>query len=165
MPSIECVKVRKPGVKAKPAPSPKITVIGGGQRASGQTTSDKSKVPEQSYAQQVVTLAARLGLQAPIYVINQYPDAPHTSAMYNGYAEFRGDLTITDKLGVFRGQFGRKRAKEHCAKEVLAFLKVLESRRLGGLKAPSGNQAEIVVNDLGDAEDDSDENFHDASAG
>ena len=81
-----------------------------------------------SVGQQVAELATRLGFCPPTYVITPHQEF---SSVYSGYAHFDGDPRVSGKVGEFVEIYGRKRAKEACAKEVLTFLESMAAQRAG----------------------------------
>lgn len=72
-----------------------------------------------SRSQQVVELCLRLALNLPTYRLEPQEACP---AMWSGYAHFNGDPRMPGRVGEFSNIFGRKNAKEECAKGVLELL-------------------------------------------
>jgi hypothetical protein len=89
--------------------------------------------PNTSYASQVQTLAHGLGLQSPEY---RLVPAPNT-ALYSGAAYFsNGTGALAGAVGVVRMVYGRKVAREECAKAVELLLREEWERRrheVGGI--------------------------------
>lgn len=54
--------------------------------------------------------------------------------IYHGYADFGSDPWIVGKVGEFRDIYGKKKAKEVCAKIVWLFLKDIERQRVKGIE-------------------------------
>lgn len=119
MPSIDQVKSAKPATVASVGKT--ITVLG-----------------EQSWSKKVRDLAEELGYPPPRYDITQNPAM---DSMYSGYAYFHDTTTTEGKYGEFSNIFGRKSAKEQCAKDLYEFLEKVKEQRLsqfgpGGVSIP-----------------------------
>ncbi|KAM3067021.1 hypothetical protein ACMFMG_011803 [Clarireedia jacksonii] len=93
--------------------------------------SSSSSAAAVSCATQVPALCIRLGFTRPTY--NILPTSPGT-AFYYGWADFGSDPRIEGKVGVFRDVYGKKNAKEVCARGVLSFLRDIERQRLEGIE-------------------------------
>lgn len=94
----------------------------------GSTTAPTLEFPTTATAaQQVHTLSHYLGLQSPEYRFSVDPDE---NFLYNGAAWFV-DATgaLAGPLGMVEGVFGKKAAKEECAKEVVKVLRAEIARR------------------------------------
>lgn len=81
---------------------------------------------DQSVPAQVNILSHKLGFKSPTYTIELLPGS---TAIYKGYAKFVGEPLIEGKVGEFHNIWAKKAAKEHCAKEVLKFLKDIDKLR------------------------------------
>ncbi|KAM3070265.1 hypothetical protein ACMFMG_010101 [Clarireedia jacksonii] len=67
----------------------------------------------------------------------KFPKSPQTSlgtSIYHGWADFGVDARIDGKVGEFRDVYGKKNAKEVCARMVLSFLRDIERLRLEGVE-------------------------------
>lgn len=94
-----------------------------------------------SFAAQVASLATRLGMQAPTYRFVPSAQAP---SIYSGAAYFEeqcgarsvggADEQLDGPIGEVRNVFGKKNAKEECAKKVLEVLKEIAAKRVEGIE-------------------------------
>lgn len=121
MPSDGSIKFPKP----IPPPQPKkIKSQSSGHPPATQGPTAPATGP--SFTSQVPDLCYRLGFSVPRYRITQpIPDTP----LWDAYADFGGDPRIDGKVGVVRGIYGQKKAKEACAELVVSFLKDIERQR------------------------------------
>lgn len=71
-------------------------------------------------------LSAVLGLGAPFYQLTSKPDAP---AIFSGAAHFTSSPLFPKPLGEVRNVYGKKNAKEECARSVLDILEDLAKKR------------------------------------
>lgn len=96
-----------------------------------------------TFARQVADLSTYIGLNQPSYVVEAVSLG---SSIYSGYAHFNDDPRITGKIGEFRNVFGRKAAKEQCAREVLIVLEGIRDQRLKSIAANNdGTDAEVEL--------------------
>lgn len=80
-----------------------------------------------SYPSLIPDLCRALGFNVPTYRIVPMVE---NSPLYHGFADFGSDPRILGKVGEFSGIYGKKKAKEVCAREVWYFLKGIERQRL-----------------------------------
>jgi hypothetical protein len=80
-----------------------------------------------SYASRIPDLCMSLGFPAPVYVMEGHKDFP---SMYSGYAHFGGDPRVSGKIGEFFNVYGKKKAKEQCAAEVVSFMESVRAQRI-----------------------------------
>ncbi|KAI9740638.1 MAG: hypothetical protein M1818_004602 [Claussenomyces sp. TS43310] len=95
--------------------------------AAGSGSGTQGSAPT-SFAARVAALCVVLGFGPPKYEILADPDMP---GMCSGYALFPGDVRVQGCVGVFANVYGKKRAREHCARDVWAFLEGVRRQRLG----------------------------------
>jgi hypothetical protein len=121
MPSDGSVKFPKP----VPPPQPKkVKSQSSDYSPAGQGITAPGTGP--SFASQVPDLCYRLGFSIPKYCITQpIPNTP----LWDAYADFGGDPRIDGKVGVVRGIYGQKKAKELCAELVVSFLEDIMRQR------------------------------------
>lgn len=74
-----------------------------------------------SYAQKVNDLCPLLGLPLPLYRFGPSPDAP-VGNILSGAAYFPDNALLSGPVGEFRNLFGKKKAKDECAREVYRVL-------------------------------------------
>lgn len=79
--------------------------------------------------QRVEALCAVLGLAAPVYTLAGSPDAGN---VWSGAARFVGEPEILQPLGEVRNVFGKRRAKDECARGVWVYLEGLRRARSAG---------------------------------
>ncbi|CAD6442984.1 595de35d-e164-4649-8e05-f4ded1339401 [Sclerotinia trifoliorum] len=82
-----------------------------------------------SYPGLIPDLCRALGFNVPTYRIVPMVEG---SPVYHGFADFGSDPRILGKIGEFRDIYGKKKAREVCAREVWYFLKDIERQRLEG---------------------------------
>lgn len=109
MPSVDQVK-RKPTPTT--AATRTVTVLGAPKSRS------LAEPTEPSWSRKVRDLAEELGYPPPRYDIVQ---STSMESMYSGYAYFGDNVRSEGKYGEFSNIFGRKNAKEQCAKELCAY--------------------------------------------
>ena len=97
--------------------------------ALGSVEDQRAEV-EKSWGQRVNELYPQLGLCPPTYRIEP-KDPVSAPALFSGAAYFEGNAVIEGPVGEVRQVFGRKKAKEECAKGVWIFLDGLRRKRLG----------------------------------
>jgi hypothetical protein len=95
--------------------------------ASPSLLGTPNSVPPTSFARQVPDSCKRLGFNPPTYVITQDSE---NSPLWSGYAHFGGNPKIDGKVGEVRGVFGKVKAKEQIATQVLSALKDIERQRM-----------------------------------
>ncbi|MCJ1348964.1 hypothetical protein MMC31_007197 [Peltigera leucophlebia] len=83
---------------------------------------------EPSCAQKVNDLSALLGLQPPQYRIVPNPHAPAGNIL-SGAAYFEDNPLLSGPVGTVRNVFGKKKAKEECAREVCGILMQLATEK------------------------------------
>ncbi|CAG8971508.1 hypothetical protein HYALB_00002093 [Hymenoscyphus albidus] len=91
------------------------------QSAAAPSTPNKIK-----YTSQVPDLCNRLGFDVPRYELTKVVE---NAALWDGYAHFAGDPRIDGPVGMVKGVFGQKNAKEAIAQELVSFLKSIEKHR------------------------------------
>ncbi|KAJ8065585.1 hypothetical protein OCU04_006263 [Sclerotinia nivalis] len=84
-----------------------------------------------SYPGLIPDLCRALGFNVPTYKIVPMAEG---SLVYHGFADFGFDPRILGKIGEFRDIYGKKKAREVCAREVWYFLKDIERQRLEGIE-------------------------------
>ncbi|ESZ97637.1 hypothetical protein SBOR_1981 [Sclerotinia borealis F-4128] len=99
--------------------------------ASITTTPRERSTSPTSYPGLIPDLCHALGFNIPTYKIALMVEG---IPIYHGYADFGSDPRILGKVGEFRDIYGKKKAKEVCAKEVWSFLKDTERQRLEGIE-------------------------------
>jgi hypothetical protein len=104
--------------KTNVAPAPAVTSASSATGAAAPETGP-------SYASQVPDLCISMGITPPSYVIEPIVEL---GSIYCGYAQFIGEPRISGKIGEFTNVFGKKNAKEACAKEVVSFLRDLRDQ-------------------------------------
>ena len=93
-----------------------------------------------TFGQRVNALYPRLGLSAPEYRIVATAQAPN---FHSGAAFFpRDGLVVAGPVGEVRGVFGKKNAREECAKGVLEFLEQLARERGVDVAGEEGGEGE-----------------------
>ena len=95
-----------------------------------------SSTTNTSFAQQVASLAATLTLPTPEWRFTAHPSDPtfHTVACF-----FRGAGPHEGPIGEVRNVFGKKKAKEECARLTLEYLtEVRDKRRAYGARMMQG---------------------------
>lgn len=107
----------------------------------GQGDGLKAK-PAASYAQQVNDLCPKLGLGPPDYKLTASPAAP---GFHSGFAVFPHDPCIRGPIGEVRNVYGKKAAREECAKQVLAYLEE-EAERRGAMMRAIREEGGVNVN-------------------
>ena len=68
-----------------------------------------------------------LGLTAPTYQFSAA--SPNTPNLLTGFATFPGAIGLPSRIGEVRNVFGKKNAKEECAREIWQELKLLARKR------------------------------------
>ncbi|KAF2476145.1 uncharacterized protein BDR25DRAFT_322433 [Lindgomyces ingoldianus] len=108
------------------SPSPKKLL-----NSSSPTSPGPSPGPGTSYASQVAQIAISLGLPTPEWRFHEDPNASapptgfHTLACF-----FKNGGPHAGPIGETRHIFGRKKAKEECARKTLEYLNQVKERRL-----------------------------------
>jgi hypothetical protein len=131
--------VRLAKVETLGPPTPKVSILGA-PRKSDAIRASLDGVPSMpapgtpSYAHRVASLSTELGFSPPTYVAKQNPEA---AAIWSIFAHFPGDPRVHGKAGESVNVYGKKSAKEACAKQVLQFL---ESIRDGRIKEMEENR-------------------------
>lgn len=92
------------------------------QNAAASGTPTKIK-----FTSQVPDLCNKLGFDVPRYELTKVTE---NAALWDGYAHFAGDPRIDGPVGVVKGVFGQKNAKEAIAQELVSFLKSIERHRV-----------------------------------
>ncbi|MCJ1259717.1 hypothetical protein MMC24_007556 [Lignoscripta atroalba] len=103
-----------------------------GTAVKADTTSGKSKVDEEdiSWGQKVNALYPHLSLPPPAYHLS--PSSPLTPNIFSGGASFPNTPLIKQQnIGEVRNVFGKKNAKEECARGVYEFLVAMVEKRGG----------------------------------
>ncbi|KAI9646203.1 hypothetical protein NHQ30_005643 [Ciborinia camelliae] len=91
------------------------------------TSPQERSISPTSYPALIPDLCHSLGLNIPTYkIVPMVEGVP----IYHVYADFGFDPHVLGRVGEFRDIFGKKKAKEVCAKEVWNFLKDIERQRL-----------------------------------
>jgi hypothetical protein len=90
-------------------------------------SSQDSEDNQDNVAAQVPQLCYQLGFNVPRYNLTQ---AAPNSPLYDIYADFGDDPLIEGKVGEIQNVFGKKNAKEQCARRVFSFLKDIQRQRL-----------------------------------
>ncbi len=99
--------------------------------ASGSTAATSIAVmDEPSVASRVPIECHRLGIVQPTYVMSSDPATP---MMWSGHALFPLEGRIPGKVGEFQNVFGKKNAREVCARNVLAFLEEFKRSHPGAV--------------------------------
>ncbi|MCJ1378906.1 hypothetical protein MMC17_002005 [Xylographa soralifera] len=99
-------------------------VGGGAVRAE-----EEGRQGEKSWGERVVDLCATLNLHLPTYrLAANDPIAPN---IYSGAAHFESEPLLRAPVGEVRNVFGRKNAREECARGVVAFLEGVRRGRGG----------------------------------
>ncbi|USP79228.1 hypothetical protein yc1106_06502 [Curvularia clavata] len=118
--------------KAQNAPSPTASATA----STEDVNSPSGNTNSTSFAQQVATIAASLTLPTPEWRFTPHPSDPtfHTVACF-----FRGAGPHEGPIGEVRNVFGKKKAKEECARLALEYLlDVREKRRAYGARMMAG---------------------------
>jgi len=110
--------------------------------ATGAKTKDSP-----SCSQQVAELCLRLALNLPTYRLEPQEACP---SMWNGYAHFNGDPRMPARVGEFSNVFGRKNAKEECAKDVLELLHGIAAERTEKVRQHEENKKRKRLGKLSD---------------
>jgi hypothetical protein len=84
-----------------------------------------------SIAAQVPPLCISLGFSPPAYNMTKVEGS---TSIYDIYAHFPGDMRITERIGEFKNVYGKKNAKEMCAREVLAYMRNFGRQRAEHVK-------------------------------
>ncbi|KAH7138504.1 hypothetical protein B0J11DRAFT_587860 [Dendryphion nanum] len=132
-------------------------------KAEGDAPVLVSSTDKGSYAMRVTVLAHRLGLTTPEYTLLENPSAP---GFHTATCTFKSSPLFPGPIGQVRHVFGKKKAKEECAREVFGVLEQEREKRtafgrkvMGGVKG-AGSVVEGVerlgVED-GDGDGDEDE--------
>lgn len=90
----------------------------------------------------MIDLSNVLGLGAPFYQLVSKPEAP---AIFSGAAHFTTTPLFTKPLGEVRNVYGRKNAKEECARSVLEILKDLAKKRGVNLDEVIGAEEDVTM--------------------
>lgn len=134
---------------------PKVSILGAPRRSNDPAISPTSPPPSEStltgasptsYAQRVAQLSVQLGFSPPTYIATQ-EDASAPS-IWTFKASFPGDARVHGEVGECRNVFGKKNAKEQCAKLVVAWLEAVRDRRVKEMqsfvgKEEGGNAEEV----------------------
>jgi hypothetical protein len=80
-----------------------------------------------SYAQQVVTLASQLGLNTPSW---NYVTEDSASGFHTVTCSFKDGGALEGPLGEVRHIYGKKKAKEECARLTLEYLRIEKEKRM-----------------------------------
>lgn len=122
MPSYASIKFPKVS-QPQPTKAPKPP-----QPQQQQNTPAASGTPAKSkFTSQVPDLCNRLGFDVPRYELTKVAE---NAALWDGYAHFAGDPRIDGPVGMVKGVFGQKNAKEAIAQELVSFLKSIEKHRI-----------------------------------
>jgi hypothetical protein len=92
-----------------------------------------------TYASQVPSLCFKLGFNPPAYKFVE--NVPGT-ALYDAWADFGHDVRVDGKVGEVFGVYGKKRAKEEVAENVIGFLRDVERHQRGLSSAEDSNDEE-----------------------
>ncbi|MCJ1388742.1 hypothetical protein MMC18_001591 [Xylographa bjoerkii] len=108
--------------------------VGAGAVRAEEEEEEKKKRGEQdgerSWGERVVDLCTALGLTPPTYRFA--PNDPATAPnILSGAAHFANEPLMRAPVGEVRNVYGRKNAREECARGVVAFLEGLRRERLG----------------------------------
>ncbi|KAM0318859.1 hypothetical protein ACHAO8_001337 [Botrytis cinerea] len=107
---------------ASPSPNPNVR-----ERSTSPTP----------YPSLVPGLCIALGFNPPAYRLTLMAEG---TAFYEIYADFGSDARINGPVGRLTNIYGKKKAKEACAKEVFRFLKTIERSRVADIAAQQGEE-------------------------
>ncbi|KAA8568420.1 hypothetical protein EYC84_007453 [Monilinia fructicola] len=141
MPSTGAVKFPKfPIAPQTPEPKKPDAPISAQVPATSTTTSPRERsTSPTSYPGLIPDLCHTLGFTVPTYkIVPMVEGIP----IYQGYADFGSDPRVLGKVGEFSDIYGKKKAKEVCAKHVWSFLKDIEKQRLESI-AGAGADADV----------------------
>ncbi|KAL1795158.1 hypothetical protein ACET3X_006974 [Alternaria dauci] len=123
--------------KKKVQPSmPEMVSISEPDRDSALASTSAASPSAKSYAQQVASLAVILALPTPEWQYTSHPEDPnfHTVTCF-----FRGAGPHEGPIGEVRNIYGKKKAKEECARLTLEYLKEVREKRVAyGAKMMKG---------------------------
>ncbi|KAL6706379.1 hypothetical protein ACN47E_005485 [Coniothyrium glycines] len=159
--SLGGIRKRKPAAPVA-APSTDVPLPAGAETSTPASSSSSSS----SYASRVAALATQLSLGTPQYTFTPHPSAPAFHSVSCTFTHSGGPPSAP--LGEVRNVFGKKKAKEECARLVLAHLDEVKRGRVewgqrimrgvvGGHDAAGGS-----VRRAGPGDDEDDDMFEDA---
>ncbi|KAI8933900.1 hypothetical protein NX059_009594 [Plenodomus lindquistii] len=106
------------------------TVIGSSKPPSTTTTANENNEdvkPKESFSSKAAQLATALSLPTPEYNFTPHPSDPN---FHSVNCTFRNGGPHAGPLGEVRNVFGKKKAKEECARLVVVYLEEVKEKRL-----------------------------------
>jgi hypothetical protein len=113
--------------KAQPTRPEIVSTSSSSGRTASLTPVTTNTPASMSYAQQVATLAHILSLPTPEW---KYTPHPSDKDFHSVSCSFRGAGAHEGPIGEVRNVFGKKKAKEECAKLTLEYLEEVRERRV-----------------------------------
>lgn len=122
---------QQPGAPSPPAPA------GSSSQGPSSTPSEESA----SFSNRVPTLALKLGFPMPAYSITPTDPSNPSSAFCDCTATFAPITGLPRPVATVRNIYGKKRAKEDCAREVCAVLEGIIERKQASFLSRTGGGA------------------------